>query len=270
MNQIDQNIHRSINIETKTIFGLNIFDGSKSKLIDQYISRMLKRDRGDNSRATLVFTPNPEQVVLSKNDPHFLAALKHADLLIPDGTGIVVASRLLAAFGKAERISERISGVDLLKEIVGHFPESSAVVIGGRNGDEDATHEGVLTIEGKKVAWLPAYRDVQHPTVEEVQNLDRFLRKEKPDVVFVAFGAPFQEYWSIRHHKDLEELGVKLIMVVGGAVDVLSGRLQRAPKMVRALGLEWLYRLIQEPWRWRRQLRLVEFIGMTLQQLFAR
>jgi N-acetylglucosaminyldiphosphoundecaprenol N-acetyl-beta-D-mannosaminyltransferase len=76
----------------------------------------------------------------------------------------------------------------------------------------------------------------------------------------VAFGAPWQERWVIEHKKSLK---VKVIMVVGGALDVWAKKVPRAPLGWRKIGCEWLWRLMHEPWRWRRQLRLIQFMGMV-------
>ena len=88
----------------------------------------------------------------------------------------------------------------------------------------------------------------------------------KPSIILVAFGAPWQEQWVVNHREFLEKNKVKLVMVVGGAIDMLTGKVQRAPKFVQQLQLEWLFRLIQQPWRWKRQLRLIQFIGHVLKE----
>lgn len=275
--KMHQNIHRDINIEISSLFKLNIFRESKAKLIDQYISVIIKNDQAEKSTQKgtsavspfLIFTPNPEQIVLSHTDPHFLAALQSADLLVPDGAGVVTASVLLAAFGKAGSIQERITGIDLLQTILKSFPATKVAIIGGRARHAAYGVADHLNIDSKSIPWLPAYRDVQSPTAEEEAAVEQFLKSERPEVVFVAFGAPFQEYWSLRHKALLQKYGVRLVLVVGGAVDVLSGRLKRAPKLVRLLGLEWLFRLFQEPWRWKRQLRLGTFIRLTVRELLS-
>ncbi|MBU4098660.1 WecB/TagA/CpsF family glycosyltransferase, partial [Patescibacteria group bacterium] len=83
------------------------------------------------------------------------------------------------------------------------------------------------------------------------------------DILFVAFGHPKQEEWI---YENLEHLPVKVAMGVGGAFDYISGRVERAPFMIRAMGMEWLYRLIKEPWRWRRQLALGRFVWLVVKK----
>lgn len=99
----------------------------------------------------------------------------------------------------------------------------------------------------------------------EKNGLGNTSGNEKLDILFVAFGAPKQEKWIASH---LSELPVTMAMGVGGALDYLSETVSRAPGPVRALGLEWLYRLVRQPWRWRRQLALPQFVWLVARQKF--
>lgn len=238
----------------------------------------------------LIMTPNPEQIIQSRGQDQlsqrFLAALQSADLLLPDGVGLVLASRFLG-----RPIQEKVSGVWLVSELlkIAANQDLTTLVIGGKDYDKDhdkhhdADHDCEhlfsdfkgktsknKTLKNKtsknKIKWTPAYRDVTQPTREEQLALQTKLRQLKPDLVFVAFGAPQQELWLAENRQLLEENGVKIAMAVGGSFDFLFGKVKRAPRLVRQLGLEWLFRLIQEPWRWKRQTRLIKFIFLTLQE----
>jgi N-acetylglucosaminyldiphosphoundecaprenol N-acetyl-beta-D-mannosaminyltransferase len=88
----------------------------------------------------------------------------------------------------------------------------------------------------------------------------------KPNLIFAAFGSPFQEKWFYQNRARLQGI---CCVGVGGAFDFLSGNIQRAPIWIRKIGLEWLYRLIREPWRWRRQLRLLVFLKEVLKERFS-
>ena len=90
------------------------------------------------------------------------------------------------------------------------------------------------------------------------------VREAAPDLLLVAYGVPAEEKWIARN---LEELGVPVMIGVGGAFDFVAGVTQRAPVWMRRLGLEWLHRLVREPWRWRRQLALPKFSGLVLKQV---
>lgn len=267
MSKIYQNKNNDININNNVIFNIPFYDGSKTTLIDQYVSRVIKIGREKIDSPELIFTPNPEQVMLAQTDARFAAALEEAHILLPDGVGIVIASKLLAMVGKGKALSGRVTGIDVMSEIIQTLPEVKKVVIGGKTAPGKASHSANLEILGQHLPWLSGYQDVAHPTIEEETAVEHFLVKEKPAIVFVAFGAPYQEYWSIRHKTLLAKHGVKVVLVVGGAADVLTGKLQRAPQLFQFLHLEWLYRLVQEPWRWRRQLSLVRFIKLTLTEL---
>jgi len=89
------------------------------------------------------------------------------------------------------------------------------------------------------------------------------VRRYKPHLVFVAFGSPYQELWIARHSN---QFGKSVVMGVGGAFDYLSGHVYRAPEFIRKIGLEWFFRLLSQPWRWKRQLSLLKFIKLVLQE----
>jgi N-acetylglucosaminyldiphosphoundecaprenol N-acetyl-beta-D-mannosaminyltransferase len=264
----NQNSHRYINMNISRLFHITFFNGSKNELVHQYIKKILEIDTVE--KTTLLFTPNPEQVIESSQNAKFLRAVQSADVCIPDGIGVVLASKYCSLFDRTLKpLRERITGIDVMKDIVTTYPAHSCAVIGG-HVDDDPLLPRKLVIDGIEVAWLPAYADASAPTKKEQHAVETFLKQVRPEVVFVAFGAPKQEYWAMSQREALAQHGVKLVMVVGGSVDVFSGRLQRAPELVRRLGLEWLYRLMQEPWRWRRQLRLLSFVALALREPFRR
>lgn len=268
MTQMHHNINSDINMKNNTLFGFTFYSESKSKLIDQFIYRYINKDLTSKLVPAIIFTPNPEQIMLAQRDPVFASALHDATVLVPDGVGLIIASRLLSFFGKATALSQRISGIDLFQELVARYPKTSCAVIGGTPNENPATVEQ-LSVNGQSLPWIAGYANVAAPTESEEEHIEKFLRRTKPEVLFVAFGAPYQELWSLRHRALLNTLGVKVVLVVGGAVDVFSGKLKRAPKVLRLLGLEWLFRLVQEPWRWKRQLNLIHFIGLTVRTLFS-
>jgi len=245
-----------LQLPTATFFQLPFLNTTQDVLINFIISESLKKDHSD---PLVIFTPNPEQVVLTQKQPSFLVTLQKADVLLPDGQGIVWASQWLK--GNGESIQERIAGVDVVKALLDQLPKTTRVLlVGGQNYH-------LLQYKEHQIRWEPTYQDVKNPQPEEETQLQKVIQEFQPDLVFVAFGAPYQEEWVIAHLGLLKKSGVKLVMVVGGAFDVLLGKVPRAPLFIQHLGLEWLYRLIQQPWRWRRQLRLIEFIGLVGKQL---
>ncbi|HCC84136.1 MAG TPA: hypothetical protein DEP87_00395, partial [Candidatus Pacebacteria bacterium] len=115
-----------------------------------------------------------------------------------------------------------------------------------------------------EVWWLPGFTQVEAPQPVETQLVLTELTRLKPQIVLVAFGAPYQEAWISTHSESLKTAGVRLAMTVGGALDFILGKVPRAPQSWRQLGLEWLYRLFHQSWRWRRQLALFEFVWLVI------
>ena len=113
-----------------------------------------------------------------------------------------------------------------------------------------------------RVGWDPGATDISKETEAEAGAVIKKINDLGTDILFVAYGAPWQERWVIGHRKELEKAGVRVAMVVGGAFDMVAGKVARAPLGWRKVGLEWLWRLVKEPWRIKRQLRLVRFVFM--------
>lgn len=268
------------------------------KIVSTRLSHVLKKMKTQVESGTnlnIVFTPNPEQLVYAKSHSSFDKYLGQADYLLPDGIGIVLGSRFLALFDKSNVIQERITGVDvvsgLLQGLSQSTPQSNSqgknnlnnqtkvLILGGR-GYTDASYQDwkvvvADSIQTKKLPevkprtlfWHEGFLNVTLPKKSEQTRIEKLLKDLKPDVVFVAFGAPHQEGWIIENKELLESSGVRLVMAVGGTFDMLFGKVARAPKWVQAIGLEWLFRLYQEPWRWRRQMKLFSFVKLLFQEV---
>lgn len=244
---------------TVQIFNLTFFGSQFSNLLTRLESTML------NSRETsYIFTPNPEQIVLARHDQGFFSLLKQADLLLPDGGGIVWAAHLLAPESSSTMV--KIPGREVAEWLVAWLQEheTPGLIVGSRDLSTSWLQQHPT------LRWTPGYQAVQAPTNEEEQAVIQLIKKIKPEVVFVAFGAPWQEQWALEHRQVFESCGVKLVLVVGGAFDVITGKLQRPPQLFQRLGLEWLFRLWQQPWRWRRQLALITFVWLTLGEFFKK
>ena len=255
-------------MKTVKLFDFAIFADKKTVLLEE-VEKILLAKKKEKKSAFKIFTPNPEQVVQAKKDQEFKQNLKKADLLVPDGAGLVFASRGLQQRGKlSDKIEERITGVDLVEFILQFLVEKDlkALIIGGRDYD-CASDRSVLTEVKNNLFWTEAYVDKEDFLVEEEEALERIIEDLKPDVIFVALGAPFQEKWIIEHQVLMNRVGVKLLIAVGGSFDFILGKVSRAPKWMQNLNLEWFYRLVQEPWRWKRQTRLIEFLSLLWQEL---
>jgi N-acetylglucosaminyldiphosphoundecaprenol N-acetyl-beta-D-mannosaminyltransferase len=219
--------------------------------------------REQPARLHQVCTVNPEFVMEARRNPAFRRLLNTADLATPDGAGIIAAGKLLRRPFKG-----RATGVAL----VGHMAAISAregyslFLLGAAPGvaDEAARvlakrHPGVK-ITG---AYSGSPRDDDWPAI-----LER-LQAVRPDILLVAYGAPRQDLWIDTHRGELPD-SIKLAMGVGGVFDYLSGRAPLAPPFMRRVGLEWLYRLVTQPWRWRRILRVFAFGALVVRQAIGR
>ncbi len=238
--------------KTSSLFQLELFGKGKAQLL-----KIIKKWLEEGSKLHLVMTPNPEQVVQSRENQSFLSALQSADLLLPDGVGLIWASRILGRL-----LSEKISGIWLVEKLLqlAQQQELKVLVIGGR----EYAQSDQIKYQGYSLNWTAGHKQVARPTRDEEAELEARIKELQPEIVFVAFGAPQQELWLVKHRSLLEENKVKIAMAVGGSFDFLLGKVKRAPSWWRKVGLEWLFRLIVEPWRWRRQLRLLHFGSLVL------
>lgn len=266
--------------QTVLFFQKPFFSKDKPALLNWLESAVYR-----SKKPLVLFTPNPEQLVLAQKNPAFDQLLDRADVLIPDGIGLVMASWLLSAFGRGGRLTERIAGIDVAADLISLTSRErwTTLLVGGRGYDQAQTRgieistDRTIDSRGRrahrssaKLQWIEGYANAARPTVAEEREVQETITALKPQLVFVALGAPQQEQWVVDHLPLLTKHGAKVVMVVGGAFDILLGRLQRAPLWMRSLGLEWLYRLIQEPWRAGRQVALVEFVGLVVKELFRR
>ena len=227
------------------ILGVNI-DAVTRKGAIGAAAAFLSGDRG-----RLIFTPNPEMLVLARRDDEFKQVLNSADLAIPDGTGL-----LWAAKWAGQSLPERVAGSDLMQDIVALAAASgqSVFLLGGEPGVADRAagelqrrHPELVVagaMSGGKVRRGPDGRLAVDRAVREA------LRVSCPAVLLVAFGHGKQEKWIWQNIAALPS--VRLAMGVGGSFDFIIGKASRAPLFMRKLGLEWLWRLILEPRRWRR------------------
>lgn len=265
---------------TIPLYGLSIFGKSKAGLL----ALVEKRLNNKNGLMT-VATPNPEQVVLAHNDATFNGYLHQFDLLLPDGQGLVWASRMLAAKQGGQPLMERVAGREVVAFILGQAQQQhlKVLIIGGRGYEGGIIPAASLSAAESCVIvpatsrydqalpfplyWTMGYQTVAAPTAAEQHQLESAIADLKPDVVLVAFGAPYQEGWVVNNRELLSKNEVRLAMVVGGSFDYLLGKVPKTPLWVSQFGFEWLFRLITQPWRWKRQLKLIEFIGLTFKEI---
>lgn len=212
-----------------------------------------------------VITANPE-LVMRALDPHppgprVRAALARADLVVADGIGLVWASRVLGA-----PLPERVAGIELAEAIVadGAADGLRLYLLGGRPGvAEEAGRRLAARYPGLQVVGTGHGYFGPGETARVVAA----VQKAQPDLLLVGLGAPKQELWIARHRR---ELGARVAIGVGGALDVFAGRVRRAPVVFQRLGLEWAYRLAREPWRARRMTALPRFVARVLWEQWSK
>ena len=200
-------------------------------------------------RGAYVVTPNSEIVYEAMHDPDLLALLNKADLVLPDGAGVVLGSKILKT-----PLKEKVAGVDFADRLLGHLAETggSVYLLGGKPGIAEKAGEKMrakypdLTICGMADGYF----------TDEKQVIAA-IQAAKPDVLFVCLGAPKQEKFMAAHQK---ELPVRLMAGLGGSLDSFAGTVKRAPKWMIRMNLEWFYRLLKEPRRFGRMLRLPKFL----------
>ena len=185
-----------------------------------------------------IVTADASMVVLARENPDLMAIVQSADLVTPDGAGLLWASRLLG-----RKISDRVSGVDLVAQVC-QLSATSSITIFFLGAAPDVAEEAAVKLRDKYPgAQIVGTRD-GYFTADEEAGVVAQIAAVKPDVLFVAFGIPKQELFIRRNQ---EALNVPVSVGIGGSFDVYSGRVDRAPLWMQNVGLEWLFRLAQNP-----------------------
>ncbi len=188
----------------------------------------------------LIATPNSEILMRASRDPSLAGILKRAELVIPDGVGLLLASKLLG-----QPLKARVAGIDFAFRALQLSAElgRSVYFLGGKPGIAEKAAENVkqripgLSVAGTRHGYF---------TGDEIPSVIAEINSSQADFICVAMGSPAQERFIDDHRK---QLNAKVGIGIGGSFDIWSGTLKRAPAFYRDHGLEWLYRLFQEPSR---------------------
>jgi N-acetylglucosaminyldiphosphoundecaprenol N-acetyl-beta-D-mannosaminyltransferase len=201
-----------------------------------------------------VVTVNPIIMMNGLDQPTFMSILQRAELIVPDGTGVVWATRHIGS-----PVAERVTGFDLVHQLmeVGNQNSWTIFLLG-------ASPETIKEAHHRLAQQYPSVklisRDGYFGEAEDAEVIN-MIQKANPDILFVGRSTNTQEPWIDRYRT---ELNIPVMMGVGGSFDVISGNLRRAPKLFQKLQLEWLFRLIRQPWRYRRMLDLPRFAWKVL------
>ena len=241
---------------SRKMLGITLENKTKKNILDKIIKNI-----ASPMGFFHIVSLNPENLVVAQENAEFERALNDAQIRIVDGFGIVLVSRILHI-----EAGERVTGINLMQTLVDTASKMrlKVLLIGGRPNlalrlaecySKKYPEANFLGVEG--------VAGIQNPKKEEEEEIFSIVLDYKPNLVFVAFGSPFQELWLSQHKDRFKNM---VCMGVGGAFDSISGSVPRAPLIIQRMGLEWVFRLFVQPWRWRRQLRLFIFIFLILKE----
>lgn len=194
----------------------------------------------ENKGVSHIVTPNSEFVLQARSDHNFKQVLNNADLAVPDGSGVIIAS-----WFTRNKLSQKIPGSDLVKSILKEsLRQKKRVLVLNIAEGLSSSSEIEKTLRQKYPGLLVSALSV--PAVSVFSDwLPAKVTKIEPEVLFVSFGSPDQDFWISRYSPKIPSL--RLAMGVGGSFDFMTGKRKRAPKAFQKIGLEWLYRLFSKP-----------------------
>lgn len=233
----------------KTMPNFRLYDYTISKMsMDETVKQLSKW--AESNVPHHVVTVNPIMIMDALRKPTHHETLLHADLIVPDGTGVVWAASYLK-----QPVAERVAGFDLLHRMlaVAHERRWRVYLLG-------TTEDTIKLAQARLQDRFPQATFYAHHGFfrqEEDEQVIAHIRKVRPHLLFVARSADLQDPWIYQYK---EALNVPVMMGVGGCFDIIAGKLKRAPLIWQKLRVEWLYRLIQEPARYKRMLVLPRFV----------
>lgn len=238
------------------ILGITITLESKTSILEKIIKYI-----GQSRGLFHIVSLNPENLVVATENESFKRVVETAQIKIVDGIGIVLVGQWLGV-----EVGERVTGVSLMEELIKVASDRRlrVMMIGGKENLALRLAQCYADqFPEAKFFGLKGIEDIKNPKKAEEDKIFSIVAAYKPQLVFVAFGSPDQEFW-IEHHK--KEFTGCVVMGVGGAFDYLSNNIKRAPVFIQKIGVEWLFRLLTQPWRRRRQMRLIKYIWLVIKQ----
>ncbi|HLP17679.1 MAG TPA: WecB/TagA/CpsF family glycosyltransferase [Bacteroidota bacterium] len=204
-----------------------------------------------------VMTVNPEFVMIAQRDPDFRSVLERATICVADGMGIIWGSRILG-----RPLKERITGSDTIPAFA-HRAAQYGIRIFLLGAAPGVAEETAAILTARNPGLVIAGTFAGSPRAEEEDEICRLIERSRAHVLLVAYGPPKQDLWIARTQSRLR---IPLAIGVGGTFDFIAGKVRRAPVWMQKLGLEWLFRLLREPRRWRRMLTLPEFAAAIVRE----
>lgn len=244
-------------MEKIRIFGVEI-DNLTLKDAEEKAKEYLK-----GNKLKTICTPNTEIVMAAKDDVSLQKLINGNDLIIPDGIGLIYGSRI-----RKKPLKERVTGFDLSMKLleIANKNSYSIFLLGGVEGVAKKASENInkkypnIRVAGVHNGYFKGSHN-GHDNHEDEKKIIEMINNSKPDIIFVGLGFPKQEIWI---SKNKNRIYGKVIIGNGGTMDVIAGKAKRAPEVFQRLGLEWLYRLLKEPSRIKRQIALPKFMLAVL------
>lgn len=230
---------------------------------EEAVSSLL--DSLEAGRQAALYTPNSEIVQACIEAPELFEVVNSAEMIVPDGIGVVKAGKILGTPFKGGKVAGIEVGEELLRRLAG--TEHTVFLLGGKPGVAEQARDALM----QKYAGLKFAGCADGYFKKEGEENAAVIEKVNAsgaDVLFVCLGAPTQEKWIYANRASLTN--VKLMLGLGGSLDGYAGNVKRAPKIFIDLGLEWFYRLLCEPWRFKRMLKLPKFYFGTWRYKFTR
>jgi N-acetylglucosaminyldiphosphoundecaprenol N-acetyl-beta-D-mannosaminyltransferase len=234
---------------TISILGIPVHDVTVEEtlvLIDQFVREGTPHQ---------ICTVNPEFIMTAQQDAEFKRILNQSSLNLPDGIGVVWAAKRLG-----HPLRERVAGSDLVGQIADRAQTTGwrIFLLGAAEGVAERAAI-ILRQRYPQTNIVGAYAGSPRP--EDEADIAARIQSSKADILLVAYGAPKQDKWIARN---IKQTGVAVALGIGGSLDFIAGTQKRAPQWMQRAGVEWFYRLVREPWRWRRQLALPKFVWRVL------
>lgn len=224
----------------------------KIKILNLEIDNLSKAEFLEALRSGVVFTPNVDHLIKLQKDPEFLQAYNFSDYIVCDSQIIIYASRFLGT-----PIKEKISGSDLLPDFYNYHRKNENIkvfLLGAGEGIACKAQDEINHKVGRKIivaTYSPPFGFEKNE--QECQKIVNMINNSEASVLVIGLGAPKQEKWVYKYKNQL--LNIKIFMALGATIDFEAGNMKRAPKWMRKVGLEWLFRLLCEPKRlWKRYL----------------
>ena len=231
----------------ETYFGVQVSPYTYDEIVSDIRERIKKGEQ------STIIAVNPEKVMKAEKNEELRELINSATYQIPDGVGVLLASKL-----KGGHIRSRVTGVDMMERLL-KFAQTDGLRVFLYGAKEEVVQKAAKNIQEKYPGI--AIAGIQNGYEKDSEKVVQRINESKADLLFVAMGSPKQEIWI---RENMGRLHVSVFQGVGGSFDVFAGHVKRAPLAFRKLGMEWLYRLMKEPKRLKRQLALPQFLLKVL------